>query len=101
LERILQFKEKTKVAVSSGPLLTILFRSDMNIFRRKSNMAKEFELSKETFLSLAEAFGLDTEDPHMEELYSYVQKVLPNLRSINELDLTGLEPNWPNPSSKG
>jgi len=63
-------------------------------------MAKEFELSRETFLSLAKAFGLDTKDPHMEELYAFVQKVLPSLRSIDDLDLTGLEPTWPLTSLK-
>jgi hypothetical protein len=58
-------------------------------------MAKEFELSRETFISQAKAFGLDTKDPHMEVLYAFVQKVLPGLRIIDDLDLTGLEPTWP------
>jgi Asp-tRNA(Asn)/Glu-tRNA(Gln) amidotransferase C subunit len=58
-------------------------------------MTKEFKIGRETFLSLAEAFGLDIEDPHMEELYRYIQNVLPSLRSIEELDLTDLEPTWP------
>jgi hypothetical protein len=58
-------------------------------------MAKELEFRREPFLALAKAFGLDTEDPHMEELYGFVQKVLPSLKSIEDLDLTGLEPIWP------
>jgi Asp-tRNA(Asn)/Glu-tRNA(Gln) amidotransferase C subunit len=49
-------------------------------------------LSKEAFLSIAKAAGLDIRDPHMEELYRYVQDLLPGLKSINELDLTGIEP---------
>ena len=49
-------------------------------------------LSKEMFLSIARASGLDVEDPHMEELYAFVQKVLPGLRVIDQLDLTGVEP---------
>lgn len=55
-------------------------------------MAEKTELNKEAFLSMAEAFGLDVNDPHMEELYMYVQKILPVLKRIEELDLDDLEP---------
>jgi len=49
-------------------------------------------LSNEMFLSIAKASGLDTRDPHMDELYAFVQKVLPALRIIDRLDLTDVEP---------
>ncbi len=57
-------------------------------------------MDKEAFLSMAEAFGLDIKDPHMEELYAYVQKILPILKRVEELDLTDLEPVTPLISSK-
>ena len=58
-------------------------------------MDKPSGLSRESLLSMAKAFGLDVEHPHMENLYSYVQTVLPALRSFQDLDLTGLEPVGP------
>jgi hypothetical protein len=58
-------------------------------------MDQPFNLSRETFLSMAKAFGLDVRDSHIEDLYAYVQNVLPALRSIRELDLTGVEPTGP------
>jgi hypothetical protein len=55
-------------------------------------MAEKNGLSKEDFLSMAKAAGFDIEDPHMDELYRYVQDLLPGLKGIHELDLTGTEP---------
>jgi len=49
-------------------------------------------LEREAFLSMAQAFGLDINDPHIDELYVYVQKILPTLKRIEELDLTDMEP---------
>ena len=59
------------------------------------------ELSKETFLKIAEVSGLDTSSPHMEELYAFVQGVLPNLKDLEALDLTELEPFMPPLSTSG
>jgi len=59
-------------------------------------MAKRFWLNRETFLKIAEASGLD-----IEELYTYVQNVLPGLKKVGELDLTGMEPGMPFISIKG
>jgi hypothetical protein len=53
------------------------------------------ELQREAFLSIAKSFGLDVHDPHIEELYTYVQKTLPILKCIEDLDLKDLEPAWP------
>ena len=58
-------------------------------------MTEETALSKDTFLCIAEASGLNPRDPHMDELYSYVQNALPPLRSLDGLDLNGLEPTMP------
>ncbi len=55
-------------------------------------------MERDVFLSMAKAFGLEIDDPHMEELYSYVQKVLPTFKCIEELNLTGFEPFMPYPS---
>ena len=53
----------------------------------------EIELTKEAFLVMAEAMGLDvTDEAHMEELYAYTAAQLSSLRSINEIDLSGAEP---------
>ncbi len=58
-------------------------------------MTGKKELTKEDFLPLAKAFGLDINDPHIEELHAYVRKILPALKSIEELDLTDMEPWMP------
>jgi hypothetical protein len=58
-------------------------------------MSKETWFNREVFLSMAEMSGLDTQDPHMDELYDYAREVLPGLRRIEELDLTGIEPVTP------
>jgi hypothetical protein len=64
-------------------------------------MSERFWLSKEAFLKIAEVSGLDMTDQHMEELYSFVQNILPSLKDIEALDLTGMEPFMPSPSAKG
>ena len=63
-------------------------------------MKEEHRLNKDLFISLAKEFGLDINDPHIEELYTYVQKILPTLRRIEELDLTDIEPVMPPLSPK-
>jgi hypothetical protein len=42
-------------------------------------------LSRESFLFLARMAGLNTEDPHIEKLFAYLQEVLPKL-SARESD---------------
>lgn len=46
----------------------------------------------ESFLSAAQEAGLDVEDPHMRQLYDYVRVLLPPLKAVDELDLTGVDP---------
>ena len=57
-------------------------------------MPDEHPMSKDTFLGIAEASGLDVKDEaHMDELYSYyILNVAPGLKSLDELDLTDVEP---------
>ena len=50
------------------------------------------ELSKEDFLRMAQMVGLDTKDPHMEELYPYVKSVLKSLEPLDEIDVGDVEP---------
>ena len=55
-------------------------------------MARRHELSKETFLQMAEAMGLDSKAPHMDDLYAHLQNILKGLAPLDELDLTDVEP---------
>jgi Asp-tRNA(Asn)/Glu-tRNA(Gln) amidotransferase C subunit len=65
------------------------------IRREDKGMAETTQLNKKLFLSIAKGFGLDINDPHIEELYAYVQKILPTLKRVEELDLTDMEPVMP------
>jgi len=58
-------------------------------------MKEKLGLSREAFLTIAETAGLDIRDPHMGALYSYLQNVLPGLKRLQGLDLTGMEPFMP------
>ncbi len=58
-------------------------------------MKEKFWLNKETFLTIAEASGLDLSELHGEELYTYLRGVLPGLKRVGELDLEDLEPSLP------
>ena len=49
-------------------------------------------LTREAFIYLAGQAGLDTSDPHLEELFPYVQSVLASLESLQEIDVAGTEP---------
>ena len=55
-------------------------------------MENRSKLDKETFLRMAEASGLDTKDPHIEELYVYVEKVFPGFKATEGMDLMNVEP---------
>jgi len=56
-------------------------------------MSGETDLTYESFLSLAEASGLDAGDTaHMQQLYAVVKAVLPFRDEIEKLDLTSVEP---------
>jgi hypothetical protein len=55
-------------------------------------MEKTIRLDKETFLSMAKLLGLDTKDSHLEELYPYVEKLFPNFKVAERMNLAEVEP---------
>ena len=55
-------------------------------------MAIGQEITKEQFQEMAKAAGLDLNSPHMEELFPIVRATLRGLGSINQLDLSQVEP---------
>ncbi|MCJ7642830.1 MAG: hypothetical protein MUO29_13145 [Desulfobacterales bacterium] len=58
-------------------------------------MEEKIWFSKQIFLKMSEAYGLDPRDPHMEELYAYLQNVLPGLKVLEKLDVADVEPRVP------
>ena len=58
-----------------------------------SSMKDKPELSKETFLLMAEQLGLDTDDiVHMDEVYGHVKETMKVISALRELDLGETEP---------
>jgi Asp-tRNA(Asn)/Glu-tRNA(Gln) amidotransferase C subunit len=55
-------------------------------------MPSEKPLDRESFNYLAKTAGLDTSDPHMDELFPYVQSALAANERLADLDTTGFEP---------
>ena len=55
-------------------------------------MATDSNLTWEGFLSIAGMSGLDVGEAHLTELYDYLQTLLPGLRAIDDLDLSGVDP---------
>ena len=49
-------------------------------------------LDRNAFNYLAQAAGLDVNDPHMDELFPYVQAALAASDGLRNLDVTGYEP---------
>ncbi len=55
-------------------------------------METDSPLDRNSFDYLARAAGLNPEDPHMDELFPYVQNALAANARLNEIDTTGYEP---------
>jgi hypothetical protein len=55
-------------------------------------MGKIITLDKKAFLSMAKVLGLDAKGSHLEELYTYVEKLYPNFKVVEGMDLTDIEP---------
>jgi len=55
-------------------------------------MEKGIRLDKETFLSMTKLLKLDEEDSHLEELFTYVEKLFPNFKVAEGMDLKEIEP---------
>jgi hypothetical protein len=47
-------------------------------------MSAERKFNKEAFLYLSKASGLNTDDPHMDQLFAYLEEVLPKLKGADE-----------------
>jgi hypothetical protein len=58
----------------------------------EDEVEKTIRLDKETFLSMAKVLGLDEKDSHLEELYTYVEKLFPNFKVAGGMDLREIEP---------
>ncbi len=58
----------------------------------EEEMEKTIRLDRKTFLSVAKVFGLQEEDSHLEELYTYVEKLFPNFKVAEGTDLKEIEP---------
>jgi hypothetical protein len=57
-------------------------------------------VDKECFRNIAEGAGLDPDPRHIDDLYAYWKGLEPILRTVDGIDLTGLEPCLPNPMKK-
>lgn len=55
-------------------------------------MSRELPLNQDAFRYLAARAGLATAGAHVDELYPYVQIVLSGVRSLDEIDVAGAEP---------
>jgi hypothetical protein len=55
-------------------------------------MERMRKLDKETFLSMAKVLGLGEEDSHLGELYTYVDKLFPDFKVAEDIDLRDIEP---------
>ncbi len=64
-------------------------------------MKERPELNRQTLMAMAEAFGLDPRDTHLDELHEYLEKIFPTLQELEELDLTGMEPMIPDLTKRG
>jgi len=58
----------------------------------EDEMEKTIRLEKEAFLFMAKGLGLEEEDSHLEELYTYVEKLFPNFKVAEGMDLREIEP---------
>ena len=55
-------------------------------------MAMEPSFDRQAFLHLAKEAGLNIQDPHMDELFSYTQLVLNSLKALHDYSVDGFEP---------
>ena len=55
-------------------------------------MSEEKPLSYEDFLSLAAAAGIDGSGSHGQELFAFVQNTLLGLKALQQIDVSGAEP---------
>ena len=64
-------------------------------------MPRESPLSREAFLSIAAAAGIDAGGARGEELFEFVRNTLAGLESLMDIDVAGAEPDMAfNPSGE-
>ena len=63
-------------------------------------MTRKALWSKETFWGIAKESGLEADQAHLESVYAYLQGLFPSLKTIEDLDLTQLEPFMPSLTKK-
>jgi Asp-tRNA(Asn)/Glu-tRNA(Gln) amidotransferase C subunit len=49
-------------------------------------------IDKDTFVSIAKLSGLEMSDSYLQELHTYVEKLFPNFKVAEGMDLTDIEP---------
>ena len=49
-------------------------------------------LDRESFVQVAVLHGFDPADPHLDELYPWVESTLNAVEPLEKLDVTGVEP---------
>jgi hypothetical protein len=57
-------------------------------------METEAGISRDSFLILAAIAGLDANDPHMDDLYPFVQTTLAGLKALSDIDVTSTSRIW-------
>ncbi len=55
-------------------------------------MVRPREMTRETFLRVAQQVGLDTKAPYMEQLYSHVQNIHRMITALDEIEVGEGEP---------
>ena len=43
------------------------------------------------FLNMAKALGFDPDDPHLDDVYPWVERILESLKPLDELDLEDVQ----------
>ncbi len=62
------------------------------ILKGGDRMGESARLDRKTVLSLVRFLGVREEDSHLEELYAYVERLFPNFKVSENLDLKETEP---------
>lgn len=48
-------------------------------------------LDRQMFLNMAKALGFDPDDPHLDDVYPWVGRVLESLKPLDDLDLEDVQ----------
>jgi hypothetical protein len=87
----------TRASLPTGRPRTVLVRG-RQAYRHPetkppfSNIRRRGMIDKDTFLSIVKSSGLEMSDSHLQELYTYVEKLFPNFKVAEGIDLKETEP---------